>query len=273
MVRLLFILLIFLIGCVSTDHSKKITYSPSPPIKQIYIRNENTKKINELKLKVAQLETEIENIKKQIDKINKKMDKLIAPDSSINEDTKTLILSKISELSAKQENYLMYLSNINKELSDIKEKISSKNEKRKIHKKIPLLKKKKVKKTNNEENFYTKCFMLYKEKKFDNSISCFEDFVKKYKKSRLLSNAYFWIGENYFKKGDFLKAIDNYDIVLTKFPKSKKVPSALLKEGLAFYYMKDKEGSKIFLQKVINEYPTSPQAYYAKRFIEKFKLK
>ncbi len=259
------IFLIFIFGCATANN---------PPI----IQNNNLSKDNAIK--IAQLKVEVKNIEKRLNEIDKKIEKLaekvekVQKNQKFSSDNKTkeLILSKISELYAKQEDYLTYLTKINDEISDLKNKLLLANKKRQ-NKSVKKVKKVVKEKKPKDEQMYSKCYKFYKSSFYKKAIKCFNDFIKKYKKSKLIPNAYFWIGNSYFQQGIFLKAIDNYDVVLTNFPKSKKVPAALLKEGLAFYYMKDKEGAKIFLQKVINEYPATPQAYYAKKFMEKFNLK
>ncbi len=244
MKRFFFIILILLFSCSS---NKTVVKKED---------NKDFEKIRLIETKINILEQKIDDLKKIIVRENSKVQ------YQIDNDTKTLILSKFSELYAKNEESLLMLSNINKELIEIKNKLN-------ISKKQKI----KTKKIKKYIETYNQCLNFYKNGNYEKSINCFNIFIKTYKNNKLIPNAYFWLGENYFKKEKFLKAIDYYDIVLTRFPKSNKVPSALLKEGITFYKMNDLEGSKIFLQKVITEYPTTPQAYYARKIIEKYKLK
>ncbi len=227
------------------------------------------KDLKNLSFKINNLETHLIQIYKKIDLIEKKIDNITSNNNKCNENQK-LIFSELKKFKQKENNTLDLLANINNELAQIKERLlyTKKVKKSKVNKKISKINKKRSK---AEEN-YNRCLTEYRKGSYNKAIICFEKFIKKYKNHKLISNAYFWKGECYFKQGNFLKAIDNYDIVLTKYTKSTKVPSALLKEGMAFYYMKDKEGAKIFLKKVINEYPNTPQAKYAKSFLNKFGL-
>jgi TolA-binding protein len=53
--------------------------------------------------------------------------------------------------------------------------------------------------------------------------------------------------------------------VLQQYPKGDKVPAALLKQGFAFLNLGDRVDAKLLLQKVIQDYPQSPQAEIAAR--------
>lgn len=82
-------------------------------------------------------------------------------------------------------------------------------------------------------------------------------------------NARFWIGESYYKDENYEDAILAYEELLKKNPDSDKVPAAMLKQGLAFYSLKDKKTGKILLEKLIEKYPDSEYAKLAERKINK----
>ena len=81
------------------------------------------------------------------------------------------------------------------------------------------------------------------------------------------------MGECYYAQKDYEKAILAYEKVLTHYPKGDKVPSALLKEGLAFLEIGDKINGVFLLEKVLKEYPATLQAEIAKRKLDLIKSK
>jgi TolA-binding protein len=54
-----------------------------------------------------------------------------------------------------------------------------------------------------------------------------------------------------------------YEKVIKKYPNGDKHPSALLKEGFAFLDLGDRANAKLIFNKVMKEYPRSPQAEIA----------
>jgi len=99
----------------------------------------------------------------------------------------------------------------------------------------------------------------------------FEAFLKQYPNTDLSDNAQFWIGETYFVKKDYERAILEYEKVIAKYPEGDKVPAAMLKQALAFLELGDKTNGRNLLRRVIERYPHSEQAEMAKKRLEAIK--
>jgi tol-pal system protein YbgF len=99
----------------------------------------------------------------------------------------------------------------------------------------------------------------------------FEAFLKQYPNTELSDNAQFWIGETYYLKKDFEKAILEYEKSIAKYPEGDKVPAALFKQALAFLELKDKTNARNLLKRVIEKYPHTEQAEMAKKRLEAIK--
>ena len=99
----------------------------------------------------------------------------------------------------------------------------------------------------------------------------FEAFLKQYPNTELSDNAQFWIGETYFLKKDFEKAILEYEKAIVKYPEGDKIPAALFKQALAFLELGDKTNARNLLKRVIERYPHSEQAEMAKKRLETIK--
>lgn len=89
--------------------------------------------------------------------------------------------------------------------------------------------------------------------------------VNKNPKNELVPYAQYWIGESYFSQGKYNEAILAYNEVLVGFPKSDRVPAALLRQAAAFAELGDKIDARLILQKLVSEHPQSPEAARAKK--------
>ncbi len=99
----------------------------------------------------------------------------------------------------------------------------------------------------------------------------FEAFLKQYPNTELSDNAQFWIGETYYLKKDFEKAILEYEKAIAKYPEGDKISAALFKQALSFLELGDKTNARNLLKRVIDRYPHSEQAEMAKKRLETIK--
>jgi tol-pal system protein YbgF len=99
----------------------------------------------------------------------------------------------------------------------------------------------------------------------------FEAFLKQYPNTELSDNAQFWIGETYYLKKDYERAVLEYEKAIVKYPEGDKIPSALFKQAIAFFELGDKTNARNLLRRVIEKYPRSEQADMAKKKLETIK--
>jgi tol-pal system protein YbgF len=99
----------------------------------------------------------------------------------------------------------------------------------------------------------------------------FEAFLKQYPNTELSDNAQFWIGDTYYLKKDYEKAILEYEKAIVKYPEGDKIPAAIFKQALAFLELGDKTNAKNLFKRVIEKYPHSDQADLAKKKLETIK--
>lgn len=120
-------------------------------------------------------------------------------------------------------------------------------------------------------NLYRDAYETFQRGDLDGSRRKFEAFLKTYPNMELSDNAQFWIGETYFQKRDYEKAILEYEKVIVKYPEGDKVSAALLKQGLAFLELGDKTNGRNLLKRVTDRYPQSEQADIARKKLETLK--
>jgi len=117
-------------------------------------------------------------------------------------------------------------------------------------------------------DLYKDAYETFHRGDFEGARRKFEAFLKQYPNTELSDNAQFWIGETYYLKKDFEKAILEYEKVIVKYPEGDKIPAALFKQALAFLELGEKTNAKSLLRRVIERYPNSEQAEIAKKRLE-----
>ncbi len=120
-------------------------------------------------------------------------------------------------------------------------------------------------------DLYKDAYETYQKGDYEGARRKFEAFLKQYPNTELSDNAQFWIGESYFAKKDYEKAILEYEKAIAKYPEGDKIPAALLKQAFAFLELGDKTNGRNLLKRVIERYPQSEQADLAKKRLEAIK--
>jgi tol-pal system protein YbgF len=114
---------------------------------------------------------------------------------------------------------------------------------------------------------YRTAWLALSNQQYDRAIQQFRTFQRKNPTSEMADDAQYWIGESYFTRRDYNRAILEFNDVL-KYRKGDKVPAALLRQSQAFVEIGDKTDARLILQKLINDYPNSPQAKDARERLQ-----
>lgn len=91
--------------------------------------------------------------------------------------------------------------------------------------------------------------------KYELARSEFDDYLKYYGDTDLASNAQYWLGEIAYAQKDYNTAVQQYDKVITNYPKSFKLASALFKKGMALLELGQKNSGVKELREVVKRYP------------------
>jgi tol-pal system protein YbgF len=105
----------------------------------------------------------------------------------------------------------------------------------------------------------------YQKGNYDLAISGFRDFLSQNASSDLSDNAAYWIGESLFSQKKYREAIEQFDSVVTRYPRSDKVPGALLKKGISHINLGERAQGVVQLQYVVHEHPKSQEATLARQ--------
>ncbi|MBX3329594.1 MAG: tol-pal system protein YbgF [Nitrospira sp.] len=107
---------------------------------------------------------------------------------------------------------------------------------------------------------YERVLSLFRDGDLEGARQGFMGFLEDYPNSNLAPNARFWLGESYFGKKEFQRAIDAYGKVEIDYPGSEKVPAAILKKGYAYLALKDKKRASSAFKQVVTLYPKTVEA-------------
>ncbi len=122
-----------------------------------------------------------------------------------------------------------------------------------------------------EKALYDDAYSTFKRGNFKTAKDKFKKFITTFPDSSYKVNSQFWIGECYYKIGDYAEAIIRYDEIIANSPHHQKAASALLKQGFAFLKLGDTTDGKLILNKVVTNYPKSDQAEIARRKLKTIK--
>ena len=112
---------------------------------------------------------------------------------------------------------------------------------------------------------YQAAYRDYQQGHYDLAVAGFRDFAAKNPNSELSGNAAYWIGESLYSQKKYREAIQQFDSVVTRYPKSDKVAGALLKKGYGYIALGEKSQGIVQLQYVVHEHATSPEAALARQ--------
>lgn len=119
-------------------------------------------------------------------------------------------------------------------------------------------------------SLYNRGLAAYRGKRVDHAITLFKQYIVAYPDNSYTDNAYYWLGECYYDKKDFDKAMAAFLAVLKKFPLGNKVPAAMLKIALTMKRRGEHNNAKSYLFKVIEVYPMSDAAKVAVSRMQEF---
>lgn len=107
-----------------------------------------------------------------------------------------------------------------------------------------------------DKSQYDLALASLKENKPQEAEQKFAEFLTQYPKSSLISNAYFWYGETFFRRNIFDKATINYLKGYKHSPKGVKAADSLLKLAIALGELNKKQEACGVLAKLDTEFPS-----------------
>lgn len=119
-------------------------------------------------------------------------------------------------------------------------------------------------KMKGEEAAYNGALALARGGKSGEAIQRFRAFLQEYPSGRYAPNAYYWIGESLYAQRQYADALLQFKEVSTRYPRHHKTADALLKAGMTYTRMGDKENAALQYRAVVTDFPASEAARYVK---------
>jgi tol-pal system protein YbgF len=110
---------------------------------------------------------------------------------------------------------------------------------------------------------YEAAFELLKQQQYQAAGAAFGQFLVSFPDSQLADNAQYWLAESYYVTDQFEEALSQFQVVLSRYPRSRKLPDALLKIGYSNYELGRWAAARSALQKVRDDFPDSTAARLA----------
>ncbi len=115
------------------------------------------------------------------------------------------------------------------------------------------------------QSAYMRAFGLFSANNYDAAAEAFASFIESYPESEYAANARYWLGECHFAANRFKPAIEAYARVLEMNPADARGADAMLKTGLSWYGLNEREKGDAMLRLLQEKYPGSEAAAKAAR--------
>ena len=92
--------------------------------------------------------------------------------------------------------------------------------------------------------------------------------MQRYPGHDLADNAQYWLGEAFYDRKDFTRALAEFRATVDRFPGGNKVPDAMLKMGYCYLAMGQDDKARFTLQQVVAIYPGGEPALLAQQRLE-----
>ncbi len=109
--------------------------------------------------------------------------------------------------------------------------------------------------TGTERGAYESAYALTNERRFDDAIVAFDQFIVDYPNGQWTPNAFYWLGELHHATENLEKARQSFVQVVTLYPNHAKIPDALYKLGKVYHQLGDTRRAREYLDRVIKNHP------------------
>lgn len=115
----------------------------------------------------------------------------------------------------------------------------------------------------SDRDNYQAAFELLKQQRYEPAAIAFQQFLVTFPDSELADNAQYWLAESYYVTQKFEEALAAFELVISNYARSRKVPDALLKIGYCNYELKRFPLAREALGRVQADYPETTAARLA----------
>ncbi len=116
---------------------------------------------------------------------------------------------------------------------------------------------------------YQAAFELLKQGRYADAKRALQQFMVAFPNSSYADNAQYWLAETFYVTQDYRRALKEFQVVLERFPDSRKLPDALLKIGFCNYELGRWDAARTALRTVVEQYAETTAARLAAQRLER----
>jgi tol-pal system protein YbgF len=110
----------------------------------------------------------------------------------------------------------------------------------------------------NAKELYNAAIGLMNKAQYAEAATSFKQFIKQYPQDKLLGNAFYWLGETFYVREDYIQAADNFRQGFEAMPEGIKAPDNLLKLAMSLAKLDKRREACVVLQQIQIKYKTGP---------------
>ena len=123
-------------------------------------------------------------------------------------------------------------------------------------------------KQDSTRHLYDRIMEEYKQRDYEAALAGFRFFLELHGQSSLAPNAQYWMAECQYRLGRYKEALKSFYHIVSDYPLSPKLAASTLKIGQSYTKLKDHEKARIMYERVLDEYPDSPEAELARKALD-----
>ena len=121
---------------------------------------------------------------------------------------------------------------------------------------------------DSEAGMYRNAFSLIEDGEYEEAVQLLETMVKAYPNGEHLPEAFYWLGQTYAQMEPPLleQARQNLVQLVRLFPEHVKTPEGMFKLGTIYDQLDDQPKALEYLERVVNDYPSTTAAHLAEEY-------
>ena len=136
----------------------------------------------------------------------------------------------------------------------------------------PSVKPKKLGRTTiTPQALYNKSYRAVRDGKNNAAIRGFRRFLRLFPENQLAPHSQYWLGEAYYALSQYHEALDEFLKLITRYPKSRKVPDAYYKRGLTYIRRKFPLNATLEFENLVEKFPAHPLSEKARVQLQNLK--
>jgi tol-pal system protein YbgF len=121
---------------------------------------------------------------------------------------------------------------------------------------------------DTSRHLYDRVMEEFKHRDYEAALAGFRLFLELHGQTSLAANAQYWVGECQYRMGRYKDALKSFYNVVSYYPLSPKLAASTLKIGQSYTRLKDREKARMMFERVVDQYPDTPEAEVARKALE-----